>query len=56
MATPTGKVKLTVDIPLELKQEFKVFCAINQLNMTQVVESLIEMYLKEYKPKKEGAI
>lgn len=56
MATPAGKAKLTVDIPHELKQEFKVYCAIHQVNMTQVMETLIRQYLEDNKPKQKGAI
>lgn len=38
--------KLTVDLPDELKTEFKVYCIVNKISMTDVVIQLIRDYLK----------
>lgn len=47
-----AKSKLTVDLPTSLKMEFKVFCVVNNLAMTDIVEELIRGYLDAAAPKK----
>jgi hypothetical protein len=51
MATPENKTKLTVDIPSELKQDLKVYCAMNRVNMTVIVEQLIREFLDQNQEK-----
>jgi hypothetical protein len=50
-----GKSKLTVDLPDELKTEFKIYCAVNQVSMVDVIEQLIRGYLSNH-PKIKGAM
>lgn len=56
MATPSGKTKLTVDIPANLKQEFKVHCTVQGKAMASVVEELLQNYLNEQNQKEKGAV
>jgi hypothetical protein len=51
MATPDGKTKLIVDIPVTLKTQFKVHCATNGVAMTELIESLIRDYLNQNEEK-----
>lgn len=46
MATPSNKSKLTIDVPAHMKRQLKVYCAVNQLNMTDVVEELLRAFLE----------
>jgi hypothetical protein len=55
MATPSNKSKITVDIPTDLKQDFKIQCAVHKLNMTDVVESLIGTWVQNLKNSEKGA-
>lgn len=55
VATPSGKEKLTVDLPSDLKIEFKVHCITNGVAMTEILESLIRNYLDGQK-KDKGAM
>lgn len=55
MATPSNKTKLIIDVPTDLKQEFKVACVKNGLNMTDVVTSLIGSWVANLE-KNKGAM
>jgi hypothetical protein len=46
-------VKLTINIPPQLRREFKMMAARNNIDMTEILISFIEKYLKE-EDKKEG--
>jgi hypothetical protein len=50
-----NKVKLTVDIPAELKTQFKIFCVKNRISMTEIVEELIRGYMDQSNEKEKGA-
>lgn len=54
MPSANGKTKLNIDIPLELKQQLKVHCVLNKLNMTHIVENLIRSYLDNQIGKEVG--
>lgn len=45
------KSKLTIDLPEDLKTEFKIYCAVNKMSMTDVVERLIREYIAPKKSK-----
>jgi hypothetical protein len=51
-----NKVKLTVDIPADLKLSFKVFCTKNRISMTEVVEELIRGYMADHDEAKQNEI
>jgi hypothetical protein len=53
MATPVNKEKLTVDIPVELKQQVKIHCAVTRINMTDFIEELIASFFEN---QKEGVV
>lgn len=55
MAAAPGKVKLNIDVAVELKQEFKIHCVTHGISMTDIVEQLIRTYLTNFKEEK-GAI
>lgn len=54
MPTPIGKSKLIVDIPSELKKDFKLYCTINDVPMTEIVSELIESFLNSKKTLEKG--
>ena len=45
------KQRFTVDLPSELHRQFKLYCVANRLNMSTVINELIERYLEEAKRK-----
>jgi Ni2+-binding GTPase involved in maturation of urease and hydrogenase len=49
MATPAGKTKLIIDIPEDLKTEFKLYCIRNKTNMTEVLTDFIQKTIEERK-------
>lgn len=49
MATSDKKTKLIVDIPTDLKKDFKVYCTLNEVPMTEIIESLIQQFLNSKK-------
>lgn len=42
-----GTSRLVIEVPVELKKSFKMYCTMNEIAMKEVVQRLIENYLKE---------
>lgn len=51
MPTPDKKTKLIVDVPTDLKKEFKIYCTMNSVPMTEIIEKLIRQFLQKNKGK-----
>lgn len=47
MVTPNGKAKFIADIPTELKQDFKLYCLMNDVPMTVVAEEMVKSFLEQ---------
>lgn len=46
-------VKLTINIPPQLRREFKMMAARNNVDMTEILISFIEKYLNEEEKKED---
>jgi len=50
-----GEDRLTIKIPLQLKQQLRLICVENYENMTDRVIKLIQQYVDSQQSKKRGA-
>lgn len=47
--TPEGKTKLTIDVPVKLKQDFKVHCIQQGTTMTDLISEFMEKQIRKGK-------
>lgn len=46
MAT-NGRTRLIVEVPNDVKKNFKLYCAVNDIPMTLLLEQLVTNFLKD---------